>query len=92
MAKRKTTKSTTTETDSTFLLKILLYFLIGSLWVRFGVSSDSLESIGIPAGLLIGLYFARHEHFRIDRKIEYVVILVAMILSYISPIGFVLII
>jgi len=97
MAKKKTKKSprqiVAVEADSTFLLKIFLYFLLGSLWVRFDVSGgDTLQTVGIPVGLLLGLYFAHHEHFQIDRKIEYVVLLVAMILSYISPIGFVLVI
>lgn len=90
---KKTTQKTKIEADSTFVLKIFLYFLLGSLWVRFGGSDDSsLQSIGIPAGLLVGLYFAKHEHFQIDRKIEYVVLLLAMVLSYVAPVGFVLVI
>ncbi len=92
MVKRKTKKAAV-ETDSIFLLKIFLYFLLGSLWVRFGGSDDqSLQTVGLPVGLLIGLYFAKHEHFQIDRKIEYVVLLLAMVLSYIAPVGFVLVI
>lgn len=92
MAKRKNTK-TANESDSHFLLKVFLYFLLGSLWVRFDGSTDeSLVTVGIPVGLMIGLYFARHEQFQIDRKIEYVVLLLAMVLSYIAPVGFVLVI
>jgi hypothetical protein len=93
MPKRKTKKSQPSETDATFLLKIFLYFLLGSLWVRFDVSGTSgLQTIGVPVGLIMGLYFAHHEHFQIDRKLEYVILLISALLSYIAPIGFVLII
>lgn len=90
---KKNKKTSKNEPDAVFLLKVFLYFLLGSLWIRFGMSDDdSLRTIGIPVGLLIGLYFAHHEQFQIDRKIEYVVLLGAMILSYIAPVGFVLVI
>jgi ABC-type dipeptide/oligopeptide/nickel transport system permease component len=48
------------------------------------------DGIVIPVGLLIGLVFATHDHFKIDRKIEIVVLLIASVLSYLLPIGFVL--
>lgn len=81
MAKKKTT---TNEPDSIFFLKIVLYFLLGCLWVSVG------DGIVIPVGLLIGLVFATHDHFKIDRKIEISVLLIAAVLSYLLPVGFVL--
>jgi len=81
MAKKK---SKTYEPDSIFFLKIILYFLLGCLWVSVG------DGVVIPVGLFIGLVFATHDHFKIDRKIEIAVLLIASVLSYLLPIGFVL--
>ena len=82
MAKKKAPKAA--EPDSIYFLKIVLYFLLGCMWARVG------EGVAIPVGLLIGLVFATHDHFRIDRKIEIAILLIATILSFISPIGFIL--
>lgn len=46
--------------------------------------------ISLPVGFAIGVLLASHEHFQIDRKVEYAILLIATILSYIAPIGFVL--
>ena len=78
------------EPDSVFVMKVILFFLLGSLWVRFEASIFGADSIALPVGLLIGLYFAHHDHFQIDKKIEYVVLLIATLLSFVAPIGFVL--
>lgn len=88
MPKRKLSnkKSPLVEKDSVYLLKLVLYFLIGCLWVNLGGDSG----IPIPVGLLFGIILANHEHFSIDKKMEYAILLVATILSFIAPIGFVL--
>lgn len=75
-----------TEQDGVYILKIVLFFIVGCLWVHVGKG----DGISLPIGLLIGLLLASHEHFQIDRKVEYVVLLFATILSFIAPIGFVL--
>ena len=67
-------------------VKLVLFFVIGCLWVRLG----SGAGVPIPVGLIFGVLLANHEHFQIDRKIEYAVLLIATILSFIAPIGFVL--
>ncbi len=73
------------EADSTYFLKILLYFVVGSIWLR----SDLLP-IPLPVGLIVGILFASHDHFQIDRKIEYALLLVAAVVSLVAPIGIVL--
>ena len=65
------------ELDSTYLLKLVMYLILGSLWVRIANPAGTLQ-IPIPLGLALGIVFASHEHFSIDRKIEYAVLLVAM--------------
>lgn len=72
-------------TDSAFFLKLVLYLLCGSVWLQI-----SAWSLALPIGLALGLVFASHDHFQIDRKLEYVVLLVATIISYASPIGLIL--
>ena len=62
MAKKKNVES-----DSTYLLKLVLFLILGSQWLRIENFPD--WSIPIPLGLIIGVFFASHDHFKIDRKI-----------------------
>lgn len=71
--------------DGVYLFKMVLYLLMGSMWLK--ISHGSMLNIPVPIGLIIGLVFASHEHFRIDRKIEYAVLLVAMLFGYFAPYG-----
>ncbi len=85
-ARRRTApKSKIDNFDGVYLFKMVLYLLMGSLWLKF--SHSAALNIPIPIGLIIGLIFATHEHFRIDRKIEYAVLLVAMLFGYFAPYG-----
>lgn len=89
----KTSKTTTkhapkrkdTTQDSVFFLKLVLYMILGSMWVK--VTHGDTLSLPLPIGLAVGLFFTGHEHFQIDRKIEYAVLLVAMLVGYFAPFG-----
>lgn len=84
MPKRKRQKP---ERDSVYFLKLLMFFLLGSFWLRITVASGAV--VGLPVGLVAGLILASHDHFAIDRKIEYAVLLIATALSaYIPIVGF----
>lgn len=86
--KVKNKKKKTTNSDSAYLLKLVLYFLLGTLWVRLlNVDIGPFEHLSLPLGLIIGLLFASHEHFQVDRKIEYTVLLVATFVSFYLPVG-----
>ena len=74
------------ERDSVYVLKLVLFFILGCLWIQIGPGTG----FALPIGLIFGILLANHEHFQIDRKIEYAVLLIAAILSFIAPIGFVL--
>jgi hypothetical protein len=89
MAKKKSKKiNVTTEKNSTFFLKILLYFILGTLWVRLlDVNIGPFEHLSLPFGLLLGLVFASHDHFMIDRRIEFAVLIVATFVSFYLPVG-----
>lgn len=86
MTKIKTkSKRPSAELDGVYLLKLLLYVLLGSLWMK--VSNGDSVTVGVPIGFIVGLIFTSHEHFQIDRKIEYAALLVAMLFGYFAPYG-----
>lgn len=85
MAKTKT-KPQATELDGVFVLKLVLYAVLGSLWLKLhGSTADT--TFPLPIGLAVGLLFTSHEHFRIDRKIEYAVLVLAALIGLIAPYG-----
>lgn len=89
MAKtKKRTKKVINEPDSTYFLKIVLYLIVGSQWLRIEHLPD--WSIPIPVGLLIGLFYAAHDHFAIDRKIEFALLIVSAFVALWLPIGLVI--
>lgn len=88
MGKQRETK--TSEKDSAYLFKIVLYIILGSLWIKFADPIQITEAFslnGLPLGLVIGLFFASHDHFAIDRKIEYAILLVMTVASLYLPVG-----
>ena len=80
------------ETDSTYFLKIVVYILLGMFWLRFAspLSFAGVTLTAFPLGLFIALLFVRHDHFAIDRKIEYPIVLGATIVSFFFDAGIVL--
>ena len=85
MAKTKKRQKASQELDSVYLLKLVLYLIIGAQWLRLTTGNNQIP---LPLGLFIGALFASHDHFRIDRKIEYAVLLVAMLVGFWSQAGF----
>lgn len=74
------------ELDSAYFLKIVLYLIVGAQWIRV-VNPAGTTQLPIPIGLIIGIVFASHDHFQLDRKIEYAILLVAMLIGFWSQIG-----
>jgi hypothetical protein len=85
--KKKTIK--TTESDSAYFLKLVLYVVLGSMWLKFAspIMLGDIMLNALPVGLMVGLVFASHDHFQVDRKIEYAVLIVVTIISYFAPSG-----
>lgn len=81
-----------TEPDSAYFLKIVLYVILGSLWLRLAepIQLGDFVFNGFPIGLVVGLLFASHDHFQMDRKIEYALLTVVTIMSFFLPVGIVL--
>jgi hypothetical protein len=63
------------EYDSVYFLKVLIYLLLGTVWLAPG--GQRL----VPIGLILGLLVVQHDKLQIDRKIEYAILLVGTILG-----------
>ncbi len=81
---KKQTRSNRNEPDSVYILKLVLYLIVGTLWLRLVIGNTTIP---LPIGLGIGLWFARLERFQIDRKIEYAFLIMAMFVGFWLPIG-----
>ncbi|HSX41566.1 MAG TPA: hypothetical protein VLF21_02985 [Candidatus Saccharimonadales bacterium] len=66
------------QTDSLYFLKILIYFVVGTIWVSYRGQRVA------PLGLILGLLAAQHEKFGLDRKIEYALLLVACVIGLVG--------
>ncbi len=71
-------KTGTTEYDSVYFLKILVYLILGTVWLSNG------ESKTLPVGLIVGIVAVQHEKLQIDRKIEYALLLIGAVLGIIG--------
>ncbi|MFZ1249534.1 MAG: hypothetical protein WAQ24_04395 [Candidatus Saccharimonadales bacterium] len=78
--------SSATDQEGVYILKLALYVIVGSLWVKVTKSGSNLH-VPIPIGLIIGLIFTARERFRMDRKIEYAVLVVAALFGFLAPYG-----
>lgn len=85
-------KNSDSEEDSSFILKIVIYILLATFWVKFQtpIELGFLTISGLPVGLLVGLILASQDRFQIDRKIEYVVLFIMTIITYFVPAGIVI--
>ena len=85
-AKNKNKRRYATELDGVYVLKIVLYLITGAQWVWL-TNPAMTKQIPVPIGLMIGGLFAMHDHFQIDRKIEFAILLVAAFMGYWSQTG-----
>jgi hypothetical protein len=83
---KKTSLPQSQRLDSVYLLKLVLYLILGSQWLRFIDAGDTWQ-VPVPIGLIVGILFAMHDHFQIDRKIEYAMLLLAMFVGFWAQIG-----
>ena len=81
------------ETDGPYFLKLVVFVLLGTLWLKFQQPMVwlGLPIHGIPIGMLLGLILVRQfEKMQSDRKIWYAILLVVTIICYFVPAGIVL--
>lgn len=76
------------ESDSTYLLKLVVICILGTFWLRFvsPVSVAGVTLTAMPLGLLFGVLMVRaFEHHQEDRKIWYAVLVIVTIVSAFFP-------
>lgn len=81
------------ESDGTYFLKLVVFTLLGTFWVRFGTPVEwlGIPVAALPIGLLVGLLLVRRfETHQSDRKIWYAILLVVTIACTYAPTGIVL--
>jgi hypothetical protein len=88
----KSTKKPRSESDGSYFLKLILYVIVASFWIKLNnpITIGGFNLNGIPVGFFIGLVFAAHDHFQIDRKIEYAILIIVTIITFFLPSGIVL--
>lgn len=90
---RATVREAVFETDSTYFLKLVVFVLLGTLWLKFGTPMivAGIPLNGVPLGLLLGIFLVHaFEKHQSDRKIWYACLLVVTIISYFVAAGIVL--
>lgn len=81
------------ETDSKYFLKLVVFVILGTLWLKF---SEPMSWLGmplnaLPLGLLGGLLLVhKFEKYQSDRKIWYAILVVVTVISYFVPAGIVI--
>lgn len=78
------------ESDGTYFLKLVVFVLLGTLWLKFSqpITWMGIPMGGIPLGMLVGLLLvSRFEKYQSDRKIWYATLLVVTIICYFVPAG-----
>lgn len=83
---RKSKRNRQTETDSAYFLKLVLYLIIGSQWL-FLTDAAMTRQVPLPIGLVIGLLFTTHEHFKTDKRSEYLLLILATFVGYWAQVG-----
>lgn len=92
MPSKANKKNIANESDSAYFLKLVLYVVLGTLWIKFSTPLyvGNIVLNGFPVGLILGLLFASHDHFQVDRKIEYAILIVMSVISFFLPLGIVI--
>lgn len=73
---------------SHYLLKFVIIFTLGLLWVRMGIAIGPFTAL--PIGMVVGLLVIALERMRQWRRLELYLLVLSCVLSYFLPIGLVL--
>lgn len=93
MRSKRRNRQTSTETDGQFLLKLAITIILGSVWLRWhqGLTLNGMILPPLPIGMIVGMLMVHQfERYQIDRKIWFVALVIAAIMSYFIPSGIVI--
>ena len=81
------------EADSAYFLKLVLFFVLGTFWLKFEIPLE-IGSVLLPAfplGMIVGLLIVHKvEKLQFNRKIWYAVLLIVGLISLYLPAGIVI--
>ena len=81
------------ESDSAYFLKLVIFFILGTLWLKFStpILLGAIPLHAFPLGLVVGLIIVhRVEKSQFNRKIWYAVLLLVALVTYFLPAGIIL--
>lgn len=87
---RKTLRELLFESDSTYLLKLVAYALLATVWLKLGdkLPFGAVTVSALPLGLFVSLLLVRLvERHQLDRKILYATVMVIGIITAFLPAG-----
>lgn len=87
---RRSLREVLFESDSTYLLKLVVYILVATLWLRLGtpLALGAFVVQALPVGTLGSLLCIRMlERHQLDRKIMYAAVLTVGIITSFLPAG-----
>ncbi len=73
--RNKTKLQTYAESDLAFLIKAALYLLLGTVWIAWGGHR------WLPVGVVVGFGLSKIEVLRLNRKVEYALLVVGALLG-----------
>ncbi len=82
---KRTRRAAPQNTDGIYFLKLVMYLILGSFWLK--ITDGQSVQIPIPLGFMLGLVFAAHDNVQLDRKIGFAILLVAMLVGFWAPFG-----
>ena len=68
-----------------YFYKMVIFLILGCFWIKLTFFAGLV--VPIPIGLLFGLFLVKTGRLQIDKKIEYAVLLSAMLVGFWAPIG-----
>ena len=81
------------ESESTYFLKLVVFLLLATLWLKFETPVEwlGMPINALPLGIVVGLALIHLvEKYQFNRKIWYVVLLTVGIISYFVPAGIII--
>lgn len=80
------------ESDSSYVLKLVMYLIVSSFWLRLAQPIDIgiFTFSGFPVGLCVGILLVSRDPFPVDRKIGYALVIIIAILSAFLRVGIII--
>lgn len=82
--KHITSKKNNRKDSDRVFLKLVIFLVLGFFWIKIKFNTIIIP---IPVGLILGVCLINYNKLIIDRKIDYAVLLLAMLIGFWAPTG-----